>query len=176
MIHSSGVRRQTPPMLQAAGVRRPTSNVFTAAKLRRAPLRIATGGFILNSAMGKRGGDEKTAASLHGMASRAYPVLAKAEPQPFRRILAAGELIVATALLLPIVPARIAGLALIGFLDLCSRCMRGSLSCTTSICGQPRRGFPSLKTPGCWGWESALSSTRLTNDGVPGAPRFGGST
>jgi hypothetical protein len=49
------------------------------------------------------------------MATRAYPFLAKSEPKPFVHVLAAGELTVASALLLPIIPARLAGLALIGF-------------------------------------------------------------
>jgi hypothetical protein len=115
MFHTAGLRHQALPMLHRAGFQRPTSTLFTAAKLRRAPLRLATGAFILNSAVGKLGGDEKTAANLHGMAARAYPVLAKAEPQSFLKLLVAGELTVATALLLPIIPARLAGLALIGF-------------------------------------------------------------
>ena len=101
--------------LQLAGFRRAPLDLFAAAKLRRAPLRIATGGFILNSAVGKVGGDEKTAAGLHGMATRAYPILSKAEPQPFLKVLTAGELSVAAALLLPFVPARLAGIALIAF-------------------------------------------------------------
>jgi hypothetical protein len=108
-------RSPVTQVLQLAGFRQAPSKLFSPARLRRAPLRIATGAFILNAAVGKLGGDEKTAANLHGMASRAYPVLAKAEPQPFLKVLTAGELSVATALLLPIVPARLAGLALIGF-------------------------------------------------------------
>jgi hypothetical protein len=85
------------------------------AKLRRAPLRIATGAFILNSGISKFSGDEATAQALHGMGSGAYPVLKKVEPKLFLKILAAGEVTVGTALLLPIVPAGLAGLALIGF-------------------------------------------------------------
>ena len=45
------------------------------------------------------------------MAARTYPVLAKVEPKPFLKILTAGELTVATALLLPVVPAHLAGLS-----------------------------------------------------------------
>jgi hypothetical protein len=86
-----------------------------AAKLRRAPLRIATGAFILNAGIGKFSGDEATAQALHGMGSGAYPVLKKVEPTLFLKVLATSEIAVGTALLLPIVPAGLAGLALIGF-------------------------------------------------------------
>ena len=72
-----------------------------AAKLRRAPLRIATGAFILNAGIGKLKADEGTAAALHGMGSGAYPVLKKVEPKVFIKVLAVGEIAVGTALLLP---------------------------------------------------------------------------
>lgn len=86
-----------------------------AAKLRRAPLRIATGAFILNSGIGKLQADEPTAAALHGMGANAYPVLKKVEPKIFIKVLAVGEVAVGAALLLPLVPAGLAGLALTGF-------------------------------------------------------------
>src|SRR4029077_19239908 len=86
-----------------------------AAKLRRAPLRIATGAFILNAGIGKFKADEKTATALHGMGSGAYPVLKRVEPKLFVKILATGEVLVGTVLLLPIVPAGLAGLVLTGF-------------------------------------------------------------
>ena len=86
-----------------------------AAKLRRAPLRLATGAFILNAGVSKLSADEGTAGSLHGAATGAYPVLKKLEPTMFAKVLAIGEISVGTALLLPIIPAGLAGLALIGF-------------------------------------------------------------
>jgi hypothetical protein len=86
-----------------------------AAKLRRAPLRIATGAFILNAGVGKLKADEGTAAALHGMGSGAYPILKKIEPKVFIKVLAAGEIAVGTALLLPLVPAGLAGIVLTGF-------------------------------------------------------------
>lgn len=86
-----------------------------AAKLRRAPLRIATGAFILNSGIGKLQADEQTAAALQGMGANAYPALKKVEPKIFIKALAVGEVAVGTALLLPLVPAGLAGLALTGF-------------------------------------------------------------
>jgi len=86
-----------------------------AAKLRRAPTRIATGAFILNGALSKLHGDEDTAKALHGMASGAYPVFAKMEPKQFLKLLGVGETALGSALLLPLVPARLAGLGLVGF-------------------------------------------------------------
>jgi hypothetical protein len=86
-----------------------------AAKLRRAPLRISTGAFILNAGLSKLAGDDDQAKAIHGMASGAYPVLEKVPPKPFHKTLASGEVALGAALLLPIVPAGLAGLALTGF-------------------------------------------------------------
>jgi hypothetical protein len=86
-----------------------------AAKIRRAPIRIATGAYILNSGLGKLGADDDTAKMLHGMAAGAYPVLEKVPPKAFARALAVGEVALGGALLVPIVPAGLAGLALTGF-------------------------------------------------------------
>lgn len=86
-----------------------------AAKLRRAPMRIAAGAFILNTGLGKLKGDEATAKAIHGMASGAYPVLGNIEPKPFLKLVGAGETVLGAALLLPIVPAKLAGAGLAGF-------------------------------------------------------------
>lgn len=86
-----------------------------AAKIRRAPLRLATGAFILNAGVGKLTVDEGTAQYLHGAGAAAYPVLKKVDPKLFAKILSATEIGVGVALLLPVVPAGLAGLALIGF-------------------------------------------------------------
>jgi len=86
-----------------------------AAKLRRAPMRIATGAFILNSGLSKLRGDEETAKHVHGAASGAYPTINNVEPKVFLRVLGAGETALGGALLLPIVPARLAGAGLTGF-------------------------------------------------------------
>jgi hypothetical protein len=89
--------------------------VGLTTKLRRAPGRIAAGAFILNSGIGKLGGNEATAAAIHGMASNAFPVFAKVEPKVFLKALAVGEVALGGALLLPIAPAGLVGLGLIGF-------------------------------------------------------------
>jgi uncharacterized membrane protein YphA (DoxX/SURF4 family) len=86
-----------------------------SAKLRRAPLRIATGAYILNTGVTKLGADDDTAKSLHGVASNTYPFLNKAEPKVFTKALGVGEVAVGAALLLPIVPPFVAGAALVGF-------------------------------------------------------------
>jgi hypothetical protein len=86
-----------------------------AAKLRRAPGRMVTGAFILNAGLGKLNGDETTATAVHAMAVGAYPILAKIPPKPFLRCLAVAETSLGTALLLPVVPARVVGAGLMSF-------------------------------------------------------------
>ncbi len=84
-------------------------------KLRHIPPRLATGAFILNSGMHKRGADAGAAAGMHGMAAGTYPFLGKLEPQKFARLLSAGEMTLGAALLLPVVPTGLAGAGLAAF-------------------------------------------------------------
>ena len=84
-------------------------------RLRRAPLRLTTGAFILSAGLDKWKGDEQTAATVHGFATGTYPFLKKIDPPRFLKLLAAGEIAVGSALLLPVVPAAVAGAALAGF-------------------------------------------------------------
>jgi len=76
--------------------------------------RLATGAFILNSGLGKRGADEGTAAGLHGFAAGTYPFLAKVQPTTFAKALSTSEIVIGAALLTPFVPAAVAGAALTG--------------------------------------------------------------
>ena len=86
------------------------------AMARQYPSRLVTGGFILNSGISKlQASDEETAAMYHGMAAGAYPFLAKMKPKDFVRLLAVSELALGTALVLPIVPAALAGAGLTAF-------------------------------------------------------------
>jgi len=85
------------------------------AKLRRAPLRISTGAYILNSGLGKFGADDETSKHLHAAASSTIPALAKVDPKKFAKGLAAAEVALGGALLLPIVPVGVAGLGLAAF-------------------------------------------------------------
>jgi uncharacterized membrane protein YphA (DoxX/SURF4 family) len=82
---------------------------------RQLPPRVAAGAFILNSGIGKLRADEETAAQLHGFAAGAYPVLARVKPADFVRPLAVGEITLGAALLLPVVPAAVAGAGLAAF-------------------------------------------------------------
>jgi hypothetical protein len=84
-------------------------------KLRRAPLRLATGAFLLSSGLDKQDADQETAAQLHGFAGGTYPFLKQVEPTSFVRLLSTAEIGLGAALLLPVVPAAVAGAALTGF-------------------------------------------------------------
>ncbi len=86
-----------------------------AGKLRRAPLRLVTGAYIVNSGISKLTAGEGAAEGVHGMAAGAYPAVKRVEPKVFNQVLAAGEIAVGAALLLPVVPAGLAGLVLAGF-------------------------------------------------------------
>jgi hypothetical protein len=79
------------------------------------PPRIVTGAFILNSGIGKLNADEETAAQLHGFAAGAYPFLGKLKPKDFVRLLAATEITLGTVLLVPVIPAAVAGAGLAAF-------------------------------------------------------------
>jgi hypothetical protein len=84
-------------------------------KVRHLPPRIAVGTFILNSGVGRLSTDEETAIQLHRLAVGAYPFLGKLSPTDLVRLLAAGEIALGSALLLPIVPAAAAGAGLAVF-------------------------------------------------------------
>ena len=79
------------------------------------PLRAAAGAFILNAGVQKWSADEQTAAGVHGMATGTYPFLKQIEAGKFLKLLAGAEIGLGTALLLPIVPAALAGAGLVGF-------------------------------------------------------------
>jgi uncharacterized membrane protein YphA (DoxX/SURF4 family) len=84
-------------------------------KARQLPPRIATGAFILNSGIGKLSADDETAAQLLGFAAGTYPFLKPLKPRQFVRLVAAAEITLGSALLLPVVPAAVAGAGLAAF-------------------------------------------------------------
>ena len=84
-------------------------------KVSHLPARFTTGAFILNSGIGKLSADEETAAQLHGFAAGTYPFLKKLKPKNFVRLLAATEITLGTALLVPIVPSALVGAGLAAF-------------------------------------------------------------
>lgn len=83
--------------------------------VRDIPARAAAGAYILHAGLEKWNGDEGRAKGLHGMASGAYPFLAKVPPPTFLKALAAAEIGTGAALLLPVVSNKIAGAALTAF-------------------------------------------------------------
>jgi hypothetical protein len=89
--------------------------VRISVKARHLPPRIATGAFILNSGIGKLSADDAAAAQLHGFAVGTYPFLGKVKPGDFVRILAATEITLGTVLLIPVIPAAVAGAGLAAF-------------------------------------------------------------
>ncbi|TQS40904.1 hypothetical protein [Cryptosporangium phraense] len=84
-------------------------------RLSQLPPRLATGAYILNSGLSKRNADEEAAAGMHGMAAGTYPFLAGIEPKQFAKYLSTAEIALGTALLVPIVPAAVAGAGLAAF-------------------------------------------------------------
>lgn len=86
-----------------------------AVKARHLPQRMVTGAFILNAGLGKWKADEERAARLHGFAAGTYPFLSKLKPQDFAKLLAAAEIALGSALLLPLVPSIVAGAGLAAF-------------------------------------------------------------
>ena len=86
-----------------------------SVKARHLPPRIATGAYILNSGIGKLSADEAAAAQLHGFAAGTYPFLNKLKPTDFARLLAATEITLGVALLIPVIPASVAGAGLAAY-------------------------------------------------------------
>ncbi|WP_343206266.1 hypothetical protein [Arthrobacter yangruifuii] len=81
-------------------------------KLSHIPLRLTTGAYILNSGLNKRNLDAESAAGLQQMAANAFPQVQDIEPAKFGKLLSNAEICVGLSLLLPFVPARVAGLVL----------------------------------------------------------------
>jgi uncharacterized membrane protein YkgB len=84
-------------------------------KARDVPGRVATGAYILHTGLEKWNADEARAKALHSMAANAFPVLKDIPPAQFAKLLAASEITLGAALLAPMVPSALAGLALTGF-------------------------------------------------------------
>ena len=84
-------------------------------RLSHLPLRLATGAFILNSGLDKRGLDAGSAAGMQGMAAAVIPQAGNMPPEKFGKVLSTGEMALGAALLLPFVSPLKAGLALTAF-------------------------------------------------------------
>jgi uncharacterized membrane protein YphA (DoxX/SURF4 family) len=83
--------------------------------VRSAPLRLATGAYILHSGLAKAGGPPEQAQGVHGMASGAYPFLSGLPATQVLRLLSTGEILLGSMLLAPIVSNRVAGFGLTAF-------------------------------------------------------------
>lgn len=80
------------------------------------PLRLVTGGFLLNSGLQKRNMPAEAAEGLHGFAQTAeLPAIDQVESTTFARLLSAGEIGLGAALLAPFVPRQVAGVGLTAF-------------------------------------------------------------
>ena len=84
-------------------------------KVHHWPSRLAVGAIVLDSGLTKRTADEQAAARLHIFASNAYPLIKRLDAQTFTKLLSYGEVTLGAALLLPFVPAGVAGVALTAF-------------------------------------------------------------
>lgn len=73
-------------------------------KLRHLPLRLGAGAYILSSGIDKLSADEDAAKGYHGFAAGAYPFLKDVDPKTFTKALAAGEVGLGAALLVPVLP------------------------------------------------------------------------
>lgn len=78
-------------------------------------LRAVPGAFILNSGLGKLGAPPEAAAGMQAMAASGIPQLGELEPTQFAKLLAYGEIALGSALLLPFIPNKLAGLGLGAF-------------------------------------------------------------
>ena len=66
-------------------------------RLSHVPLRLATGAFILNSGLDKRGLDRDSAAGIQGMAANAIPRLGTMAPEQFGKAVSVGEIALGAA-------------------------------------------------------------------------------
>lgn len=84
-------------------------------RLHQLPGRLAAGALILQSGLSKRDSDEQSEAGLHSLAAGTYPFLSSLDPRSFTKALSTGEIVLGTALLLPLVPSGLAGAGLAAF-------------------------------------------------------------
>ena len=79
------------------------------------PPRLITGVYFLNAGLSKRDADDATAGQLHGFASGTYPVLGRLDAKRFTGLLSTAEIAIGAALVVPLVPAWLAGAGLTAF-------------------------------------------------------------
>lgn len=111
------------------------------------PLRLAAGSFVLDSGISKWDAAEEKAKQLHGFATGTYPFLERLDPKTFAKALAATEIAIGAAVLVPIVPTALAGAGLTAF--------------TAGLAGL------YLRTPGMRQEGGLPGSLRPTEQGMP---------
>jgi uncharacterized membrane protein YphA (DoxX/SURF4 family) len=79
------------------------------------PPRLITGAYFINAGLSKHGADDATAGQLHGFASGTYPFFGKLDAKRFTSLLSTAEIAIGAALVLPVVPAWLAGTGLTAF-------------------------------------------------------------
>ncbi|HWB72710.1 MAG TPA: hypothetical protein VG452_10875 [Egibacteraceae bacterium] len=79
------------------------------------PLRVASGAFILQSGLSKRGMEGEAAEGLHGFAAAGHPEVEQVEPETFAKGLSTTEIVLGAALLVPAVPSWLAAAGLTAF-------------------------------------------------------------
>ncbi len=86
-----------------------------SANARRAPLRLTAGAFVLNSGVSTFSATDEKTTKLQASAAKLLPQIERMDPRTFAKVLGASEVTLGTALMLPIVPAAVAGLGLTAF-------------------------------------------------------------
>ncbi len=84
-------------------------------RARSVPTRLATGAYILHAGWEKWHASEERTRAVQQAAATAFPFLAGIPPATFGKLLAGAEIATGAALLLPVVPNRLAGAALTAF-------------------------------------------------------------
>jgi hypothetical protein len=99
--------------------------------------------------LAKRGADDATAGQLHGFAAGTYPVLGKLDAKRFTSLLSTAEIAIGTALVVPVVPAWLAGTGLTAFaLGTLGLYLRTPACDRRVRCVPPSRASPWPRTPG----------------------------
>ena len=78
-------------------------------------LRLVTGAYLINSGVSKLSLDEERAQSLQGMTANVVPQVKQIPAATFGKALAASEIALGSALVLPFVPTKLAALGLTAF-------------------------------------------------------------
>ena len=90
---------------------------------------------------------------MHAMATNAFPAFDKVEPKLFLRALGVGEVALGAALLLPVVPAAVAGAGLLAFSGGLLGLYWRTPICTSTTTHVRRR--TASRSPRTCGWQAS---------------------